>query len=72
MLSVDYGFFGDPGAKLVTFVVAYLRPFGVYGSSVVDAKGPTAYAVRVLSEWILQCGLVKLLYQADREGGSNN
>ena len=66
LLCVDYAFFGE-GDAMMTFRVAYARPFGVYFASVVDAKGPTQFSVQTLSDWIIQCGLVRFLYRSDQE-----
>ena len=66
MLCSDYAFFGDQGEPLVTFIVAYIRPVWVYFASVVDAKGPTAFALRMLSDGITPCGLARFAYRADR------
>ena len=52
---------------MITFIVIYIRPFSCYFSAVVDLKGPSAFVVQLVSEWILQCGLVKFLYRSDRE-----
>ena len=57
--------FGDNSH--VVYLVVYIRPFGVYFASVVDSKGATPYATRILSEWIKQCGLVRFLYRSDLE-----
>ena len=38
MLCADYGFFGDEGEPMVSFLTVHIRPFGVYFAAVVDAK----------------------------------
>ena len=48
MLGIDYGYVGDDGGPLVTFLVVLVRPFGVYVSALVDAKGPTAFTVHLI------------------------
>ena len=67
MICADYGFFGEAAKPLITFLVVYVRPIGSYFATVVDAKGPTQFAVRQVADWIVQCGLVKFLWRADRE-----
>ena len=66
MMGADYAFFGDAG-NLITYLVVLIRPFGVFSASVVDSKGATPHAVRVLSDWIKMCGLVQFLYRSDLE-----
>ena len=67
MICADYGFFGDEGGPLIPFLAIHIRPFGVYFAYVVDAKGPTQFAVRVVTECIRFSGLVRFLHRSDIE-----
>ena len=62
---------GDEGGPADTCLTVKARALGVYVATVVDAKGPTNFAVRTLAEWILHCGLVKFLYRSDLEASLN-
>ena len=70
MLSADYGFYsanGDGKGTLACFLAVYLRPLGVYYAFVVDSKGPSPSSIRLLSNFIQDCGLINFLYRSDRE-----
>ena len=58
MVCADYAYFSDEGRPNVTFIVVYIRPFSCDFSAVIDSKGPSAFVVTLLAEWIQQCGLV--------------